>query len=152
VIITVPVPSASRRWPTSSTGPTRRSSSICRAASPLRSDEDFANPNVVKVVVDADGNALYFSRATIPYPRDESRRSQAREAALHHHGIYAYRCGVLRRLVAAEPSPLETAEQLEQLRALSLGMKIRVGIPSQRPGAGVDTEADLEAVARELAG
>jgi 3-deoxy-manno-octulosonate cytidylyltransferase (CMP-KDO synthetase) len=125
---------------------------LATLASPLRSDEDFANPNVVKVVVDADGNALYFSRATIPYPRDESRRSQAREAALHHHGIYAYRCGVLRRLVAAEPSPLETAEQLEQLRALSLGMKIRVGIPSQRPGAGVDTEADLEAVARELAG
>jgi 3-deoxy-manno-octulosonate cytidylyltransferase (CMP-KDO synthetase) len=117
----------------------------------LRSDEDFVNPNVVKVVTDVDGNALYFSRATIPYPRDEMRVAEARKAALHHHGIYAYRCGVLRRLVVAEPSPLEMAEQLEQLRALSLGMTIRVGIPPQRPGAGVDTEADLEAAARELA-
>jgi 3-deoxy-manno-octulosonate cytidylyltransferase (CMP-KDO synthetase) len=124
---------------------------LATLASPLRSDEDFANPNVVKVVVDDHGNALYFSRATIPYPRDETRVAEAREAALHHHGIYAYRCGVLRRLVAAEASPLETAEQLEQLRALSLGMTIRVGIPPQRPGAGVDTEADLEAAAGELA-
>jgi 3-deoxy-manno-octulosonate cytidylyltransferase (CMP-KDO synthetase) len=125
---------------------------LATLASPLLSDEDFENPNVVKVVVDVGGNALYFSRATIPYPRDEARSAEAREAALHHHGIYAYRCGVLRRLVAAEPSPLETAEQLEQLRALSLGMKIRVGIPDVRPGAGVDTEADLAAVAKELSG
>ena len=124
---------------------------LATLASPLRSDEDFVNPNVVKVVTDVDGNALYFSRATIPYPRDEMRVAEARKAALHHHGIYAYRCGVLRRLVVAEPSPLEMAEQLEQLRALSLGMTIRVGIPPQRPGAGVDTEADLEAAARELA-
>jgi 3-deoxy-manno-octulosonate cytidylyltransferase (CMP-KDO synthetase) len=70
---------------------------------------------------------------------------------LHHHGIYAYRCGVLRRLVASAPSPLEQAEHLEQLRALSLGMTIRVGVPGTRPGAGVDTEDDLAAAARELA-
>ena len=125
---------------------------LATLASPLLSDADFENPNVVKVVLDDNGDAIYFSRATIPYPRDEHRHSEARAAALHHHGIYAYRCGALRRLVAAPPSPLETAEHLEQLRALSLGMTIRVGVPAQRPGAGVDTEQDLAAVAHELAG
>jgi len=124
---------------------------LATLASPLLSDADFENPNIVKVVLDDRGNALYFSRATIPYPRDAQARDAARAAALHHHGMYAYRCGVLRRLVAAPPSPLELAEHLEQLRALSLGMTIRVGIPAQRPGAGVDTEDDLAAVARELA-
>ena len=124
---------------------------IATLASPILSDEDFGNPNVVKVVLDEDGLAIYFSRATIPYPRDAARLAEARAAALHHHGIYAYRCGVLRRLVASAPSPLELAEHLEQLRALSLGMSIRVGIPAVRPGAGVDTEDDLAAAARELA-
>lgn len=127
------------------------SADLATLASPLQSDADFENPNVVKVIADDDGNAIYFSRATIPYPRDPNKRSEARAAALHHHGIYAYRCGVLRRLVAAQPSQLELAEHLEQLRALSLGMTIRVGIPADRPGAGVDTEEDLAAVARELA-
>jgi 3-deoxy-manno-octulosonate cytidylyltransferase (CMP-KDO synthetase) len=125
---------------------------IATLASPLLSDEDFGNPNVVKVIVDDNGCAIYFSRATIPYPRDAARLAEARAAALHHHGIYAYRCGILRRLVAAQPSALELAEHLEQLRALSLGMTIRVGIPAVRPGAGVDTEDDLAAAALELAG
>ena len=126
------------------------SADLATLASPVLSDDDFANPNVVKVVVDNADNAIYFSRAMIPYPRDASRISEARAAALHHHGIYAYRCGVLRKLVAANPSPLETAEHLEQLRALSMGMSIKVGIPAVRPGTGVDTEADLEAIAGEL--
>jgi 3-deoxy-manno-octulosonate cytidylyltransferase (CMP-KDO synthetase) len=126
------------------------SADLATLASPVLSDDDFANPNVVKVVVDNADNAIYFSRAMIPYPRDASRISEARAAALHHHGIYAYRCGVLRKLVAADPSPLETAEHLEQLRALSMGMSIKVGIPAVRPGTGVDTEADLEAIAGEL--
>jgi len=125
---------------------------LATLASPILSDEDFGNPNVVKVVLDNDGFAIYFSRATIPYPRDAARYADARAAALHHHGIYAYRCGVLRRLVTAEPSALELAEHLEQLRALSLGMSIRVGIPAVRPGAGVDTEDDLAAAACALAG
>lgn len=123
---------------------------LATLASPVQSQADFENPNVVKVVVGGDGCALYFSRAAIPFARDPSRRDEARRAALHHHGIYAYRCGVLRRLVAAEPSPLELAEHLEQLRALSLGMRIRVGVPDERPVAGVDTEADLESVAKRL--
>ena len=127
------------------------SADIATLASPLLSDEDFGNPNVVKVILDDDGFAIYFSRAAIPYPRDAARLAEARAAALHHHGIYAYRCGVLRRLVVAEPSALELAEHLEQLRALSLRMSIRVGIPAVRPGAGVDTEDDLAAAARQLA-
>ena len=127
------------------------SADLATLASPILSDEDFGNPNVVKVIRDNKGFAIYFSRATIPYPRDAARLADARAAALHHHGIYAYRCGVLRRLVASDPSPLELAEHLEQLRALSLGMSIRVGVPAVRPGAGVDTEDDLVAAALELA-
>lgn len=123
---------------------------IATLASPILSDEDFRNPNVVKVILDNEDFAIYFSRATIPYPRDLAKVAEARAAALHHHGIYAYRCGVLRRLVASEPSALELAENLEQLRALSLGMTIRVGVPAERPGAGVDTEDDLASAAREL--
>jgi len=123
---------------------------IATLASPIASQEDFENSNVVKVVVSDDGNAIYFSRAAVPYARLADRQEQARNAALHHHGIYAYRCGVLRQLVAAEPSELEVCEQLEQLRALSLGMTIRVAVPAERPGAGVDTEEDLEAAAQDL--
>ncbi len=125
---------------------------IATLASPIASQKDFENPNVVKVVVSDNGNAIYFSRAAIPYARVQDRQEQARNAALYHHGIYAYRCGVLRQLVAAKPSELEVCEQLEQLRALSLGMIIRVAVPAERPGAGVDTEEDLEAAARELLG
>lgn len=119
-------------------------------ASPVQSQADFENPNVVKVVAAANGDALYFSRATIPYPRGEDARAAAVQAALHHHGIYAYRCAALRALVAAKPAEAEVIEQLEQLRALSLGMRIRVGRPLRRPGRGVDTESDLAAVAREI--
>jgi 3-deoxy-manno-octulosonate cytidylyltransferase (CMP-KDO synthetase) len=111
-------------------------------ASPIASEQDFVNPNVVKTVLDDNGNALYFSRAAIPH--------QHFKLALHHHGIYAYRAGVLRRLVTAPVSELESAERLEQLRALSLGMKIRVAIPHTRPGVGVDTEEDLQAVATQI--
>ena len=123
---------------------------ISTLASPLASRDDFEDPNVVKVVLDYRDDAIYFSRATIPFPRSEDASRKAMDAALHHHGIYGYRCGVLRALVSAEPSQLELAEQLEQLRALSLGMRIRVGRPVERPGRGVDTEADLIGVADEL--
>jgi 3-deoxy-manno-octulosonate cytidylyltransferase (CMP-KDO synthetase) len=125
---------------------------VATLASPLASQEDFDNPNVVKVVLNSDDDAIYFSRAAIPYPRSEDDSRKAMDSALHHHGIYAYRCGILRQLVIAEPSPLELAEQLEQLRALSLGMRIRVGRPAIRPGRGVDTEDDLAAVAKALPG
>lgn len=126
------------------------SADIATLASPIASQEDFENPNVVKVLLADDGNAIYFSRAAIPYARVGDHAIEARLAALHHHGIYAYRCGVLRRLVAAKPSDLEVCEQLEQLRALSLGMTIRVAVPVERPGPGVDTEEDLAAAAAKL--
>jgi 3-deoxy-manno-octulosonate cytidylyltransferase (CMP-KDO synthetase) len=126
------------------------SADIATLASPIASQEDFENPNVVKVLLADDGNAIYFSRAAIPYARVGDHAIEARLAALHHHGIYAYRCGVLRRLVAAKPSDLEVCEQLEQLRALSLGMEIRVAVPVERPGPGVDTEEDLAAAAAKL--
>jgi 3-deoxy-manno-octulosonate cytidylyltransferase (CMP-KDO synthetase) len=119
-------------------------------ASPIASQGDFENPNVVKVILDDNMNAIYFSRAAIPYARAEAHVHAARNAALHHHGIYAYRCGVLRQLVAADASESEICEQLEQLRALSIGMTIRVGRPSIRPGSGVDTEDDLVEAARQL--
>lgn len=123
---------------------------IATLASPFLGQEDFQNPNCVKVIRDTHDHAIYFSRAAIPYSRDDGSEERAAGAALHHHGIYAYRCGVLRQFVAAEPSDLEVCEQLEQLRAMSLGMTIAVGIPSERPGAGVDTEDDLRRAAQEL--
>ena len=127
------------------------SADIATLASSFHSREDFESPNCVKVIRDFNQHAIYFSRAAIPYARDANHKEISMESALHHHGIYAYRCGVLRKLVAAEPAPLEVSEQLEQLRALSLGMTIAVGEPSARPGIGVDTADDLGRAAAELA-
>ena len=124
---------------------------IATLASPFRSIADFESPNCVKVIRDVNNHAIYFSRATIPYSRENEQRELAMDTALHHHGIYAYRCGVLRQFVSAEPSPLEVSEQLEQLRALSLGMSIAVGVPAVRPGIGVDTQDDLQRAAEDLA-
>ena len=115
-------------------------------ASPLASNADYENPNVVKVISDADGNAIYFSRAPIPHSRNEKTDDRALQTAMHHHGIYAYRCGTLRTIVAAERSELEACEQLEQLRALSIGLKIKVAKALSRPPVGVDTEEDLAQV------
>lgn len=126
------------------------SADIATLASPFLSDEDFKNPNCVKVIRNNLGHAIYFSRAKIPHDRDSGHAELAMASALHHHGIYAYRSGVLRRLVETEPSPLERCERLEQLRALSLGMTIAVGVPKQRPGTGVDTGEDLLRAAEEL--
>lgn len=123
---------------------------IATLASPLLSQQDFENPNVVKTVTDNEGFALYFSRAAIPYSRSAEDQDTARDCALHHHGIYAYRNAVLQNIVAADQSPLEIAERLEQLRPMSLGMKIKVGVPAERPGPGVDTEEDLRAAERIL--
>lgn len=121
---------------------------VATLASPIRSQADFENPNVVKAVTDGFGYALYFSRAAIPFARSSANAALARGSALHHHGIYAYRHAVLQKIVAAEPSPLELVEQLEQLRALALGMKIKLGIPRDRPGPGIDTEHDLQEAQR----
>ncbi len=125
---------------------------IATLASPLLSQEDFVNPNVVKTVVDCRSFALYFSRAAIPHSRSYANSALAISSAMHHHGIYAYRNHVLQRIVTAEQSDLEVVEQLEQLRALNLGLKIKVGIPSVRPGPGVDTEEDILAVTKLFEG
>lgn len=126
------------------------SADIATLASPFLSRADYESPNCVKVVRDDQGHAIYFSRAQIPYALSSAHDEIAIESALHHHGIYAYRCGMLRRFVAAKPSSLEVSEHLEQLRALSLGMTIAVGVPVERPGIGVDTSADLQRASEEL--
>jgi 3-deoxy-manno-octulosonate cytidylyltransferase (CMP-KDO synthetase) len=120
-----------------------RSADIATLASPFLNRADYESANCVKLVRDDSAYAIYFSRAVIPYARHAEDAELAMQSALHHHGIYAYRCKVLQRLVVAEPSALEIAEQLEQLRALSMGLKIVVGIPSERPGIGIDTAEDL---------
>lgn len=121
-----------------------RNADLATLASAIADRSSFEDPNVVKALLDDNGYALYFSRAPIPFSRADANLSLALETARHHHGIYAYRCGVLRRLVEAAPARLERCEQLEQLRALSLGMRIKVGAPSRRPGPGVDTMEDLQ--------
>ncbi|KAB2868574.1 MAG: 3-deoxy-manno-octulosonate cytidylyltransferase [Burkholderiaceae bacterium] len=110
--------------------------------------DEFANPNVVKVVLDASGRALYFSRAPIPHWRDRpAADALPREPqALRHVGLYAYRAGFLRRFAALPPAALEGTEALEQLRALWHGERIAVHVSTERPGPGVDTPADLERV------
>jgi 3-deoxy-manno-octulosonate cytidylyltransferase (CMP-KDO synthetase) len=105
----------------------------------------LANPNVVKVVLDAQGYALYFSRSRIPYPRHESG------LCYRHAGIYGYRVGFLKRYSALAPSPLEKTEALEQLRVLWHGHRIAVAVSELEIPPGVDTPQDLEAVLRRLA-
>jgi 3-deoxy-manno-octulosonate cytidylyltransferase (CMP-KDO synthetase) len=123
-----------------------KSVDMATLASPIRSKADYENPNVVKVVSDDDGYAMYFSRSPIPFSRHKDTDELAAHSAMHHHGIYAYRCGTLRKIIAAERSDLEVCEQLEQLRALSIGLKIKVAMALSRPPPGVDTEEDLAEV------
>ncbi|SHI14458.1 3-deoxy-manno-octulosonate cytidylyltransferase [Ferrimonas marina] len=114
--------------------------------------EEMHNPNAVKVVCDRHGHALYFSRAPIPYDRDQFAQTQGvSPGAWRHVGIYGYRAGFIRRYVAWPVSPLETIESLEQLRVLYQGEKIHVALAEQTPPAGVDTPEDLERVRRVLA-
>lgn len=128
---------------------------IATLATPIEGLAEFLDPNVVKVVMADDGAALYFSRAPIPWPRDGARRGLASQTeyhgALRHVGLYAYRVGALTRLTSLSPSRLEQQEKLEQLRALQAGMRIRVGLCIERPGPGIDTDADLERARRHVA-
>lgn len=121
---------------------------LATAAVRLFDPEAFRDPNVVKVVTDDAGRALYFSRAPIPWPRDPETDLPAE--ALRHVGIYAFRAGALRRLAAEPPCDMERAERLEQLRALWLGMRIRVEVVEDVPSASVDTPEDVQRVARLL--
>jgi 3-deoxy-manno-octulosonate cytidylyltransferase (CMP-KDO synthetase) len=113
----------------------------------IDSAEEIDNPNVVKVVLDAAGRALYFSRAPIPWWRDgRSQAGAGTPPALRHVGLYAYRAGFLRRFPSLPTSPLETIEALEQLRVLWHGERIAVHVSETRPGPGVDTPEDLARV------
>ncbi|MBV8502689.1 MAG: 3-deoxy-manno-octulosonate cytidylyltransferase [Paucibacter sp.] len=109
----------------------------------LEDAAEFANPNVVKLVTDAQGIALYFSRAPLPWWRDGGG---APKAALRHVGLYSYRAGFLRKFPQLAVSPLEQIESLEQLRVLWHGERIAVHVSTERPGPGVDTPEDLQRV------
>ena len=139
---------------------------IATACYPLADTPSFTNPNVVKVVLDKNGFALYFSRATIPYARDAFARppDATHEGyaggieripdglpAYRHIGIYAYRSAFLARFTQLTPAPLEQYEALEQLRALWHGYRISTMITTVAPHPGIDTADDLERVRRLLA-
>jgi 3-deoxy-manno-octulosonate cytidylyltransferase (CMP-KDO synthetase) len=123
---------------------------VATLAYPLQDDTGMQDPNVVKVVTDIDGYALYFSRAPIPFQRDPIVGTAV--FGLRHIGLYAYRAGFLAGYRELTPSPLEDIEKLEQLRVLWHGMKIHVSIAEQMPGPGVDTAEDLQRVEQMIAG
>ena len=130
--------------------PARPEASMGTAAHAIASPADYANPNVVKVVLDARGLAHYFSRAPIPFARDHAPGTAWWEGRtftpLRHVGIYSYRAGFLRQFPALPPAPTEAIEALEQLRALWHGHRIAVHLADAAPGPGVDTPEDLERV------
>ena len=123
---------------------------------PIHDLTEFLNPNVVKVVADGQGRALYFSRAPIPWNRDGVSGGlggqQHYQGALRHIGLYGYRVGALKRLAATPPCELEQLEKLEQLRALWLGMRIAIDVARELPGPSVDTPDDLKRVATLIQG
>lgn len=121
---------------------------------PIRDAEEAFNPNAVKVLTDKDGYALYFSRATIPWDRDNFARcrEQIGDFYQRHVGIYAYRAGFIRQYINWQPSQLEQIECLEQLRVLWYGEKIHVAQASEALPAGVDTPEDLDKVRQIIAG
>lgn len=130
--------------------------SVATTSEPIETIEDVLSPDVVKVVVDERGYALYFSRAPVPFPREAARRYGSLAAALEvepallaqfrkHTGLYVYRREFLLRYAAWSPAPLERTEALEQLRILERGARIRV-VEADEPSIGVDTPADLARV------
>jgi 3-deoxy-manno-octulosonate cytidylyltransferase (CMP-KDO synthetase) len=125
---------------------------ISTVATPITDLTEIENPNVVKVVLNRANEALYFSRAPIPFVRDQNMQSQTANLYTHlrHLGIYAYRAEFLSAYTRLEPAPPEQAEALEQLRALWNGYRIAVHIAPEAPPAGVDTPEDLERVRQSL--
>ncbi|QLB18442.1 3-deoxy-manno-octulosonate cytidylyltransferase [Mannheimia granulomatis] len=121
----------------------------------LETREELFNPNAVKAVADQNGMALYFSRASIPFARDNFPNCDdefvASQGYLRHIGIYAYRAGFVKQYVAWVPTALEKLESLEQLRALWYGEKIHIELAKEAPQVGVDTPEDLERVRAILA-
>ncbi|MFE8032406.1 3-deoxy-manno-octulosonate cytidylyltransferase [Thiohalocapsa marina] len=133
---------------------TRNEIGMATLAHPIDDSDALFDAHVVKVVIDTAGFALYFSRAPIPWHRDEflGRKAALPKSVgfLRHIGLYAYRAAFLKRFVTLEPAPLEIAESLEQLRALWHGTPIHVGLAAEAPGPGVDTPDDLARVVRYL--
>ena len=127
---------------------------MATACHPIRNATELANPNVVKVALDNDGYALYFSRAPIPYARDAFKHGVRKVPAglpvYRHLGIYAYRAGFLKTFTRLAPAAIERFEALEQLRALAHGYRIAVAVTRRAPHAGVDTPADLRRVRQWL--
>jgi 3-deoxy-manno-octulosonate cytidylyltransferase (CMP-KDO synthetase) len=121
---------------------------------PIHALEDYLNPNVVKLVASRAGNALYFSRAPIPWNREGASSGlvtqQNWQGSLRHIGMYAYRVSTLLHLAASPACETEQLEKLEQLRALWLGIKIAVDVARETPGPGVDTPEDLQRVTQLL--
>ncbi|MEP6507576.1 MAG: 3-deoxy-manno-octulosonate cytidylyltransferase, partial [Gemmatimonadales bacterium] len=115
---------------------------IGTSASPASWDV-ASNPNIVKVVLGNDGRALYFSRAGIPFPREQGAIEAAEIRMLQHIGVYSYSRSALERWVSLPPHPLENTERLEQLRPLADGIPIGVAIAEETPASGIDTEDDL---------
>jgi len=122
---------------------------------PITDLAEVFDPGIVKVVMNAEGYALYFSRAPMPWLREgfatEPKTLPGEVSHYRHVGLYAYRAGFLREYAAWPPSPLERWEFLEQLRALWHGCRIHVALARARPPVGVDTERDLERVSKEMA-
>lgn len=122
---------------------------MATACHAINNKADFVNPNIVKVVLDSQGHALYFSRAPIPYPRDTFTSDSLlppQMPAYRHVGIYAYRAGFLKKYASISPSKIEEFECLEQLRVLHHGYKIAVSVTANAPAIGVDTPDDLASV------
>lgn len=123
---------------------------MATVAVPITRDEDYTNPNVVKVVVGVSGNALYFSRASVPHHRDAS--SSGDVLGYRHIGVYVYRRSFLPTYVALKPTPLEQTESLEQLRVLEHGYNIAVGITDHDAPTGIDTPEQYHAFVRRVIG
>ncbi len=124
---------------------------IATACHPIHDEAPMRNPNIVKAVLNKHGNALYFSRAPVPWPRDAYAKGEplpTEVAVLRHIGIYAYRASFLKAYGQLAPAPIEQAESLEQLRALYHGYQIGVTITPDAPPSGVDTEQDLHTARR----
>ncbi len=124
---------------------------VATACHPIHDEASMRNPNVVKAVLDKNGNALYFSRAPIPWPREAYAQNQPlpqNVSVLRHIGLYAYRASFLRAYGQLAPAAIEQTESLEQLRALYHGYKIGVTITAEAPPSGVDTDLDLQATRR----
>lgn len=129
--------------------------SVATLSEPIHSLDDFRNPNIVKVVADIGGRALYFSRAPIPWPRDHFAQANIQNLpqdfpCQRHIGIYAYRVALLNRFVGWPQAPLERIESLEQLRVLWQGENIHVAEACEAVPGGVDTQADLQRVKQLL--